>query len=77
LSPEEEVNTITPFLFLQEMGFHFLWAIMAPSAFKKKRRADTSMGENQNGRIVKKEMGQGGTLQIEMGGFFLLNGLNR
>jgi len=33
------------------------------------------MGENQNGRIVKKEMRPGVHCKIEMGGFILLNGL--
>jgi hypothetical protein len=44
---------------LQEMGFPFLWAILPPFGFKNERRANTSMGENQNGWIVKKEMRPG------------------
>jgi hypothetical protein len=45
---KEEVNTKKPFLFPQEMGFHFLWTIMPPFAFKKEPRAHTSTGKNKN-----------------------------
>jgi hypothetical protein len=56
---QEEVNTKAPFLFLQKIGFHFLWAIVPPFAFKG-AESQYFGGENQNGRIVKKEMEPGG-----------------
>ena len=34
------------------------------------------MGENQNGRIVKKEMGPGVYCKLEVGGFFLIEGVD-